>query len=285
MTKMGIIFTLHMLMILTFCHPVKNSLTPTFTLPKAYWVVVPVEPSQEVGSIILKVAGIHPENLVTLDGGGGDFKINGPVKDNFHLVLQQKLKPGRDYKLIITASGPRGKGSLKLRLFLMNDNVQKEVEEKEPEIKSIGDENSDSSESEAGRAMKEKQDKEERKKMEEEDKRKKSDEEKIEKDVDFDKEDSEKEYEPAEENHFTSIIVGLCVPFGLLLLVGFLVVTWKKLKSNSNEDDKSETGETGLPLYPVLGGFRCSPQVGNEAEFEGSGASVSETTKAEMAEM
>jgi len=46
--------------------------------------------------------------------------------------------------------------------------------------------------------MKEKQDKEERKKMEEEDKSKKSDEEKIEKDVDFDKEDSEKEYEPAE---------------------------------------------------------------------------------------
>ncbi|XP_065566342.1 collagen alpha-1(XVIII) chain-like isoform X5 [Artemia franciscana] len=38
---------------------------------------------------------------------------------------------------------------------------------------------------------------------------------------------------------------------------------------------KGETGETGPPGPPGPGGFQCSPQVGNEAEFEGSGDSVS----------
>ena len=108
-TKMGLLFTFHWVMILTFylTTPLRNILTtPTFMLPKPYWILLPIENSLEMGSIILKVKGIDQKDLVNLDGGVGDLKINGPGKDNWHIVLQQKLKLGSEYSLIITASGP-----------------------------------------------------------------------------------------------------------------------------------------------------------------------------------
>jgi len=67
------------------------------------------------------------------------------------------------------------------------------------EAKKIGDELWKNT-SKAERAMKDKQDEEERKQMEEEEKSKKADEEDEEEDEDLDKEDSEKEDEPAEES-------------------------------------------------------------------------------------
>ena len=91
---MGLLFTFHWVMILTFylTTPQRNILTtPTFTLPKPYWILLPIENSLKVGSIILKVKGIDQEDLVNLNGGAGDFKINGPVKDKMVFLRKYYL--------------------------------------------------------------------------------------------------------------------------------------------------------------------------------------------------